>query len=94
MSFTPDEIDALAAAVVRHQRAFESPILTLAEAVTYSKHESDSTFYRWCDKWQVKPVSHGRYSRRWLDRGLDREAAQGRRLPTVKQPHSTEKVAA
>jgi len=50
------------------------PILTTGEATAYTKHESDSAFYRWCGKWRVTRTANGRYSRAHLDRALDREA--------------------
>lgn len=80
-----DDIELLAEKVSARLIALKSPVLTLAEAVVYTKHESDSAFYRWCTKWSVQAVAHGRYSRRWLDRALEKEGTQGRRRQP-KQP--------
>jgi hypothetical protein len=52
------------------------PILTLAEAIAYTKHESDSAFYRWAGRWKITSTSNGRYARGHLDRALAREASQ------------------
>lgn len=50
------------------------PVLTVAESIVYTKHESDSAFYRWCARWKVPSCAQGRYARGQLDRGLLREA--------------------
>lgn len=76
MSATAHE-DRLATLIAAKLRAFESPILTTAEAIAYTKHESDSAFYRWCERWAVRSEHNGRWARRWLDRALQREAASG-----------------
>ncbi len=54
------------------------PVLTLAEAITYAKHDSDSAFYRWCARWKVRSISNGRYARGHLDRAMQREAVTRR----------------
>lgn len=75
-------VEAIAQRVVQLQRGLQAPVLTLAEAISYTKHESDSAFYRWCDKWQVSSgPTGGRYARRALDRALEREAAAGTHRP-------------
>jgi hypothetical protein len=53
-------------------------ILTLAEAIAYTKHESDSAFYRWCSRWHCTSVTYGRFARGQLDGALAREAAKKR----------------
>lgn len=59
-------------------------ILTRAEAVAYTKHDSDSAFYRWCTRWRVTSSAPGRYARGTLDSALAREAA--RRRPAKSAP--------
>ena len=54
------------------------PVLTLAEAIAYTKHESDSAFYRWAAKWRIGSITNGRYARGHLDRALAREATTRR----------------
>ncbi len=62
-------------------------ILTTEEATRYTKHESDSAFYRWCLRLSVKSVTNGRYSRVHLDRALDRESRKARfRRPAAAKP--------
>lgn len=58
------------------RRTPSGPILTLAEAIAYTKHASDSAFYRWAGRWRVASTSNGRYARGPLDRALHREATQ------------------
>lgn len=53
-------------------------ILTVPEARAYTKHESDSAFYRWCSRWRVTSSAPGRYARSQLDNGLEREASRRR----------------
>jgi hypothetical protein len=53
-------------------------ILTLAEAMAYTKHESDSAFYRWCSRWRVTSASNGRFARSVLDGALSRESDKRR----------------
>lgn len=71
------KIDALLA-----QRLAAAPpsraILTLAEAIAYTKHGSHSAFDRWCRRWRVNSGANGRYSRAQLDVGLAREAGRHR----------------
>jgi len=52
----------------------DCPILTTAEAVTYTKFKSRSAFHRWAAKNRVKRIQNGRWSKRNLDLGLQREA--------------------
>jgi hypothetical protein len=81
MTALDDQAELIAQRVAELLSGLKQPILTLQEAVRYTKHGSDTSFYRWAAKWSVKAVSRGRFSRRWLDRGLEREAHSGRRLP-------------
>jgi hypothetical protein len=54
------------------------PILTRAEAMAYTKHNSDSAFDRWCSKYyRGGSDERGRYSRGHLERALLREAGPG-----------------
>lgn len=68
-------------------------ILTLPEAKAYTKHTSDSAFYRWAARWRVTSGSNGRFARGHLDSALVREAAhrrQGRCGPRrPRKPKST-----
>lgn len=73
--------EQLAQRIATLLRAVQSPILTLAEAIAYTKHASAPAFSRWCSRWRVTSVSNGRYARGALDRGLHREATQRARQP-------------
>jgi len=53
-------------------------ILTQAEAIAYTKHESLSAFYRWARRWRVTSAQNGRYARSQLDAALEREAQKKR----------------
>lgn len=50
------------------------PVLTVAEACQLVNVGSVSALQRWCATWRVKPSGKGRYSRRALTAGLEREA--------------------
>lgn len=73
--------ERVAVRVVELLRAVQSPVLTLAEAAAYAKHGSTSAFYVWARRWEVRavPSANGRYSRRQIDRALEREAASAYR---------------
>jgi hypothetical protein len=88
------DLDLLADKVATRLSALKAPVLTLAEAITYTKHESDSAFYRWCEKWGVSTVARGRYSRRWLDRAMEKESTQGRRRQPKQAGETAEREAA
>ena len=60
--------------VLTDERAMNSLILTTEEAVRFSKLGSDSALYRWSDKWGVRPVAHGRWSRAQIELAMEREA--------------------
>ena len=62
------------AELVRGVSASTTELLTRDEAKTYVKRSSDRAFGRWCKKWHVRSVQHGRYSRTQLDMALGREA--------------------
>jgi hypothetical protein len=53
-------------------------ILTTTEAIAYTKHESDSAFYRWAGRWRVTSAQNGRYARSQLDAALERETQKKR----------------
>jgi len=55
------------------QASAARPVLSVAEAMELTGAESASAFYRWTAKWRVKPAAAGRYARRALLAGLDRE---------------------
>jgi hypothetical protein len=78
-------------------------ILTLDEAKAYTKHTSDSAFYRWASRWRVTSAVNGRFAREFLDRALEREAANRRlgrcgprrpRRPRVAQAPTSQHTAA
>jgi hypothetical protein len=69
-------VECLAARI--HQDGLTDAILTRDEAKTYVKRSSDRAFGRWCKKWSVRSISHGRYSRSQLDLALSREARKRR----------------
>ncbi len=64
--------------VLAEPRARTDAILTLEEAIRYSKHESKSAFYRWCSRYHVTGYEPGRFARSQLDRGLRAEAEKKR----------------
>lgn len=77
----PVPVDILRATlreVLAERRTRTDEILTLAEAITYTKHESESAFYRWCARFRVTAFQPGRFARAQLDRGLGAEAEKKR----------------
>lgn len=50
------------------------PILTTAQAAALANTGEGSAFHRWCQAWRVKPCGRGRYARRAVLLGLEREA--------------------
>ncbi len=50
------------------------PVLTTAQAQELANCGSDSAFYRWCEAWRVKASGQGRWARRAILAGLEREA--------------------
>lgn len=84
------DLQALRAA----QASAARPVLGVAEARELVGADSLSAFYRWTAKWRVKPSSAGRYARRALLAGLDREvAATAKRKPRAKQEPKLEVAA-
>lgn len=82
MNFSSDDLAALRT-ILREEIAapgVTDRILTTAEAIAYTKHESLSAFYRWCSRWHLTSASAGRYARSRLDTALAREAEK-RRAP-------------
>ena len=59
-------------ALVKAPKANPS-IIGRAQAISYAGKRSTSAFDRWCAKYGVKPVAHGRYSRRSLDNAIRKE---------------------
>ncbi len=55
------------------------PVLGVAEACELVGVGSDSALHRWCATWKVKACGQGRYARRALLAGLEREANSGSR---------------
>lgn len=78
--FSPEQIDQLRLALRAELAApaITDRILTLAEAIPYTKHESASAFYRWCKRWRVTSATYGRFARGQLDSALAREAEKRR----------------
>lgn len=52
----------------------DEPVLTTEQAVRVANLTSDDAFYRWAKTWRVTPSGHGRWSRRAIQLGLQREA--------------------
>lgn len=80
MQFSSDDL-AVIRAMLREEIAapgVTDRILTVPEAIAYTKHESESAFYRWCSRWHVTSSSPGRYARSHLDTALQREAEKRR----------------
>lgn len=50
------------------------PILSVEEACQLVNVGSRAAFHRWCATWKVRASGHGRYPRRALLAGLEREA--------------------
>lgn len=85
----PPEHEAIAQRVVELLRDLPTPdVMTRREAMVYVKRRSEGAFCEWCQRWRVKPVSRGRYSRNVLDLALAREAG------TVRTPASMRSKAA
>lgn len=74
MTLSTEDIDALSSAIAEKQQAYERPVLPLSVAMAYVGKRSESAFYRWADKWGVKPCDTGRFSRTAIDRALNKEA--------------------
>lgn len=51
------------------------PILTTDEAVKYCRFSSRRKFYAWVRRVCISPSEEGRWPRRRLDEGMDREAS-------------------
>lgn len=64
--------------VLAEQRTRTDEILTPEEAMIYTKHDSESAFYRWCSRFRVTAFQPGRFARAQLDRGLRAEAEKKR----------------
>ena len=63
------------------------PILTVEEACALANVGSRAAFHRWTAAWRVKASGHGRYPRRAVLAGLEREASAvipRRRTPASK----------
>lgn len=66
-----------ALAVLAAERRMAAPILTAAEAIAYTKHESASAFSRWATRYGVLNASNGRWPRHRLDAGMLKESRMG-----------------
>lgn len=73
------DIDRLADAVAERMQRMQATVLTSGEAMAFVGKRSASAFERWCDLYKVKRCSKGRYSRRSLEYGLNKEARKGER---------------
>lgn len=77
---------------MREQSQASAPtpeVLTLAEAVAYTKRPSAWAFYQWARRWRVKSKTRGRYSRQDLDRALERESGLTH-MPATLRRHQEE----
>lgn len=74
ISLDQDTIDALAEAMARRQNRMAAPVLNLDEAMHLVGKRTPSAFCRWCQAYGVTRCSQGRYSRRALEHGLNKEA--------------------
>ncbi len=85
----PDDLAAIRALMREEISAptLTDRILTFDEARRYSKHDSNSAFYRWCRRWRVTSSGPGRYARSALDSALEREARKRRQAkPAPRRP--------
>jgi hypothetical protein len=64
-------------------------MLTLAEAIAYTKRPSAWAFYKWARLWRVKSKTRGRYSRQDLDRALERESGLTHTPATLRRHQET-----
>ena len=69
-----DQVDQIAEAVALKITRYKAPVLTREEAVAYVGKGSDRSFRRWCADYKVRPCSAGRYSRRSLEMGMNKES--------------------
>jgi len=76
IELSPESIEAIAQRVAELLRApAQTPeVLTLEEAVAFTKRPSAWAFYKWARQWRVKSKTRGRYSRKDLVRALERES--------------------
>jgi hypothetical protein len=91
------EIVALRGEVVALRAAQASalrPVLSVAEAMELVGVDSASAFYRWAARWRVVAADKGRYARRAVLAGLDREVAGAARRKSRASTVAAEKVAA
>lgn len=66
------------------------PVLDVAEACELVNVGSPSALQRWCARWRVQCTAPGRYARRALMAGLEREQdSAGRRGRTAKPKKET-----
>lgn len=57
------------------QVAFNSPVLSVVQAMAYTNHRARSSFLDWVGKYAPNAAcGHGRYTRAALDRGLEKES--------------------
>jgi len=68
------EIDKLAEAVARKQMRYNAPVLTAEEAMHYVGKKSEKAFRDWRKKLKVPMCTDGRYSRRALEMGMNKES--------------------
>jgi hypothetical protein len=76
MSLSTEEIDQIAEAVALKNMRYASPVLNTEEAMHYVGKDSDGAFRAWRKRWSVSMCADGRYSRRALDMGLNKESRQ------------------
>jgi hypothetical protein len=66
------------------------PVLGPEEARELVGKDSDSAFQRWCKTWKVKACGQGRYARRAILAGLEREVDSGTRKRRKAKPAAAE----
>lgn len=74
MTLDAATVEALADEIVRKQARLSAPVLNVDEAMLMVGKRSPSAFGRWCQEHGVKGCGQGRYARRELQGGLNREA--------------------
>lgn len=97
VDLSPSYIEAIAQRVAELLRApVPTPeVLTLEEAVAFTKRPSAWAFYKWARQWRVKSKTRGRYSRKDLIRALERESGLTHTPDTLKRhQHALRSVSA
>jgi len=75
-----DQIQQAARAQTEREAALNSPVITRSDAKLIAHCGNDATWDRWCKKWSVRSVSHGRYARHEVMNALKIEAGERGKL--------------